>query len=83
MNKEKNKNLLGQQISLKAHLAIRFVVIFFLVFALFFSLENHYQKSESSIFTLLIIVLLVITLAIETGKIIYSLWIILNDEKNT
>ena len=83
MNKDKNKNLFGQHVSVKTHLAVKSVVIFFLVFALYFSLENHFQNPDPSTLTLLIVVLLGVALTIEIGNFIYSLWKNLQNKKNT
>ena len=80
MNK---KNMFDQKVSLKAHLIARVFVLLFLVSALYFTLDEHYQKIETSIFSLLMVIIVVLAVAISIGITVHTFWKFRNRGKNT
>jgi len=83
MNNEQKKNIFGQAVSLRAHLISRVFVLLFAVLALYFTLDEHYQKIETSILSLLMVIFLVLAVATSLGITAHAFWKYLNHDKNT
>jgi len=83
MGNEPKRNIFGQTVSLKAHLIGRVFVLLFAALALYFTLNEHYQKIETSILSLLMVILLVTAVAISIGITAHAFWKYLNHGKNT
>ncbi|MFV1977191.1 MAG: hypothetical protein ACC651_15730 [Candidatus Scalindua sp.] len=83
MSKEQKKNILGQTVSLKAHLISRIAVLFFVVTALYYTLDEHWLKIETSILSLLMVILLILAVAISFGITAHAFWKYVKHGENT
>ena len=83
MSNEPIRDSLGKTNSIKAYLISRIIILTLTVIALYFALDEHYQKIETSILSLLMVIFLVLAVATSIGITAHAFWKYLNHDKNT
>ncbi len=61
----------------------RVIILVLTVTALYLTLDKHFQKIETSMLSLLIVLVVVLAVAISAGITVHALWRYFNHHKNT
>ena len=83
MKNDQKIDATGQIISIRTHLLLHVIVLFLTLAALYFAIDKHYQKIESSILSMILVLSLVLASAMSVGIVSHALWKYIKYDKYT